>query len=197
MIVRAGIGQWSERASASSSAPITARELTTRYGTELTTRICREVPVGDWPLNVFDEEQAAAELTGALQWPASPAAAGAVGAARVAAANHGVLIFAMVLGGVVGLQAAISVQDTLPRDQVASTLVLPLPMIAGLALSLAVAGHRVLALCLLPLILAAGTVHQGAVHIEQRHRHRSAHACALPASTVRCGTLGPRPALGF
>jgi hypothetical protein len=28
-----------------------------------TTRICRVAPtVGDWPLNVFDEEQAAAEL---------------------------------------------------------------------------------------------------------------------------------------
>jgi uncharacterized membrane protein YccC len=96
-------------------------------------------------------------VTGALQRPASPAAAGAAGAARVAAANHGVLIFAMVLGGVIGLQAAISVQDALPRDQVVSMLVLPLPMIAVLALSLAVAGHRVLALCLLPLILAAGT----------------------------------------
>jgi hypothetical protein len=36
-------------------------------------------------------------------------------------------------------------------------LVLPVPMIAVLALSLAVARHRVLALCLLPLILAAGT----------------------------------------
>jgi hypothetical protein len=96
-------------------------------------------------------------LTGALQRSASPAAAGAPGAARVAAANHGVLIFAMVLGGVIGLQAAISVQDALPRDQVVSMLVLPLPMIAVLALSLAVAGHRVLALCLLPLILAAGT----------------------------------------
>ena len=48
-------------------------------------------------------------------------------------------------------------QDALPRDQVVSVLVLPLPMIAVLALSLAVAGHRVLALCLLPPILAAGT----------------------------------------
>ena len=96
-------------------------------------------------------------LTGALQQPAPPAAAGAAGAARVAAANHGVLIFAMVLGGVIGLTAAISVQDTRPRDQVVSMLVLPLPMIAALALSLAVARHRVLALCLLPLILAAGT----------------------------------------
>jgi Fusaric acid resistance protein-like len=96
-------------------------------------------------------------FTGALQRPAPPAAAGTAAAARVVAANHGVLIFAMVLGGVVGLTAAISVQDTRPRDQVISTLVLPVPMIAVLVLSLAVARHRVLALCLLPLILAAGT----------------------------------------
>jgi uncharacterized membrane protein YccC len=96
-------------------------------------------------------------FTGALQRPAPPAAAGAAAAVRVAAANRGVLIFAMVLGGVVGLTAAISVQDTQPRDHVVSMLVLPVPMIAVLALSLAVAPHRVLALCLLPLILAAGT----------------------------------------
>ena len=96
-------------------------------------------------------------FTGALQRPTPPAAAGAATAARVVAANHGVLIFAMVLGGVIGLTAAISVQDTQPRDQVVSILVLPVPMIAVLALSLAVARHRVLALCLLPVILAAGT----------------------------------------
>ena len=96
-------------------------------------------------------------FTGALQRSAPPAAAGTAAAVRVAAANHAVLVFAMVLGGVVGLTAAISVQDTQPRDQVVSILVLPVPMIAVLALSLAVARHRVLALCLLPLILAAGT----------------------------------------
>jgi Fusaric acid resistance protein-like len=96
-------------------------------------------------------------VTGALLRPAPPAAAGTAAAVRVAAANHGVLIFALILGGVIGLTAATSVQDTSPRDQVVSMLVLPLPMIAALALSLAVAGHRVLALCLLPLILAAGT----------------------------------------
>jgi Fusaric acid resistance protein-like len=96
-------------------------------------------------------------FTGALQRPAPLAAAGAAAAVRVVAVNHAVLIFAMVLGGVIGLTAAISVQDTQPRDQVVSMLVLPVPMIAVLALSLALARHRVLALCLLPLILAAGT----------------------------------------
>ncbi len=96
-------------------------------------------------------------FTGALQRPAPLAAAGAAASARVVAANRGVLIFAMVLGGVVGLTAAISVQDTRPREQVVSMLVLPVPMIAVLSLSLAVAPHRVLALCLLPVVLAAGT----------------------------------------
>jgi hypothetical protein len=51
-------------------------------------------------------------FTGTLQRPAPPAAAGAAAAARVAAANHGVLIFAIVLAGVIGLSAAIAVQDT-------------------------------------------------------------------------------------
>jgi hypothetical protein len=96
-------------------------------------------------------------ITGALQRPVPSAGPGAAADARVAAANHGVLIFAMVLGGVIGLTTAILMQDTQPRDQVVSMLVLPLLMVAVLALSLAVAGHRVLALCLLPPILAAGT----------------------------------------
>jgi uncharacterized membrane protein YccC len=96
-------------------------------------------------------------FTGALQRAAPPAAAGAAAAARVMTANHAVLIFGMVLGGVIGLQAAVSVQDTSPRDQVVSMATLPLPMIAALALALAAGGHRVLALCLVPPILAAGT----------------------------------------
>jgi hypothetical protein len=96
-------------------------------------------------------------FTGALQQAAPPAIAGAATAARVMTANHAVLIFGIVLGGVIGLLAALSVQDTSARDQVVSMLVVPLPVIAALALALAVADHRVLALCLLPPILAIGT----------------------------------------
>src|SRR5580658_10343143 len=96
-------------------------------------------------------------FTGALTRPAPPVAAGAAAVAQVAAANRAVVIFAIVLGGIAGLIAAISVHDTSPRDQVVSMLFLPLPMIAVLDLSLAVGGDRVLALCLLPVILAAVT----------------------------------------
>jgi len=96
-------------------------------------------------------------FTGALQRAAPPATAGAATVARVMTANRAVLIFGMVLGGVIGLQAAVSVLDPSPRDQVVGLLALPLPMIAALALALAAGDQRVLALCLLPPILAAGT----------------------------------------
>jgi hypothetical protein len=92
-----------------------------------------------------------------LQRPAPPTAAGAAAVAQVAVANRAVVIFAMVLGGIAGLIAAISVNDTSARDQVVSMLFLLLPMIAVLDLALAVGGDRVLALCLLPVILAAVT----------------------------------------
>jgi hypothetical protein len=88
---------------------------------------------------------------------APPAAAGTVLAAQVSVANHAVLVLAMVLGGITGLTAVISVLDTAPRDQVAGMLLLLPPMVGALAVSLAVGGHRVLALCLLPVVLAAGT----------------------------------------
>src|ERR1700685_3187600 len=49
-------------------------------------------------------------FTGALHRPAPSAAAGAAAEALVVTANHGVLIFAMVLGGIIGLIAAIIVE---------------------------------------------------------------------------------------
>jgi hypothetical protein len=60
-------------------------------------------------------------FTGALQRPAPPAAAGAAAVAQVAAVNRAVVILAMVLGGVAGLMAAISVNDTSPRDPCSMT----------------------------------------------------------------------------
>jgi hypothetical protein len=98
-----------------------------------------------------------AHFTGALQRPVSPAAAGTALAAHVSAANHAMVVLAMVLGGITGLTAAIGVLDTSSRDQVAGMLLLLPPLVGALALSLAVGGHRVLALWLLPVVLAAGT----------------------------------------
>jgi hypothetical protein len=79
-----------------------------------------------------------AHFTGALQRPVPPAAAGTVLAAQVSVANHAVLVLAMVLGGITGLTAVISVLDTAPRDQVAGMLLLLPPMVGALAVSLAV-----------------------------------------------------------
>ena len=95
-------------------------------------------------------------ITGALQRPVPPAAAGTALAAQVSVANHAMLVLAIVLGGIIGLTAVTSVRGTSPGDQVAGMLLLLPPMVGALTLSLAVGGHRVLALFLLPVVLAAG-----------------------------------------
>jgi len=95
-------------------------------------------------------------FTGALQRPVPPAAAGTALAAQVSLANRAMLVLAIVLGGIIGLTAVTSVRGTSPGDQVAGMLLLLPPMVGALALSLAVGGHRVLALFLLPVVLAAG-----------------------------------------
>jgi hypothetical protein len=95
-------------------------------------------------------------FTGALQRPVPPAAAGTAVAAQVSLANHAMLVLAIVFGAIIGLTAVTSVRGTSPGDQVAGMLLLLPPMVGALALSLAVGDHRVLALFLLPVVLAAG-----------------------------------------
>ena len=78
-------------------------------------------------------------------------------AAKVASANHGFLAIAMLLGGMVGLISSLGVMDRTARGQLVSTLFLPLPLIAALALALSISGYRVPALVCLPVLLAIGT----------------------------------------
>jgi hypothetical protein len=97
-----------------------------------------------------------AHFTGALQRPVPPAAAGTALAVHVSLANHGMVVLAITLGAITGLNAVTSVLETSPRDQVAGMLLLLPPLVGALALALAVGSHRVLALWLLPVVLAAG-----------------------------------------
>jgi uncharacterized membrane protein YgaE (UPF0421/DUF939 family) len=78
-------------------------------------------------------------------------------AAEVAVANHDFLVVAMLLGAIVGLTSSFGVHDPTARGQLVTMLFLPAPMIAALTLGIAIGGHRVVALTLLALILAAGT----------------------------------------
>ena len=95
-------------------------------------------------------------LTHALQLPVTAASPPAENA-RTAAVNHQFLVIAMMLGAIVGLIASTAVADRTPRGRLITTLLLPAAMIAALTLGTALGGHRVPALILMALILAAGT----------------------------------------
>jgi uncharacterized membrane protein YccC len=78
-------------------------------------------------------------------------------AAAVAAQHHGVLVTAIVLGAIVGMVGSFSAAlFTTPRAQLTSFALMPVPMIAGLALGVALAPHRVLELALFVAVLAVG-----------------------------------------
>jgi Fusaric acid resistance protein-like len=99
-------------------------------------------------------EYAFAKATGALQYPLAkglpPEAL-----AKIHLANHDVLVIAELLGGLIGVIAAQAVIDVTPRGRLVSLLVLPLPLIGGLAAGLQLAPHHVLLLVALGLALTA------------------------------------------
>jgi uncharacterized membrane protein YccC len=96
-------------------------------------------------------------FTQALQIQADGARLPAAQAAQLAAANHGFLVIAMLIGAIVGLLASFGVTDKTARGQLITTLFLPVPLVAALALGMALGGHRILALASLAVILAVGT----------------------------------------
>jgi uncharacterized membrane protein YgaE (UPF0421/DUF939 family) len=93
-------------------------------------------------------------FTHALQIQTHGARLAAAQAAQVAGFNRYVLIIAMVLGGLVGLFSSLGVLDPTPKGQLVSVLLLPVPAAAAFALGLALSGHRVIDLTLLPVVLA-------------------------------------------
>ena len=101
-------------------------------------------------------EWAFVHLTGALQIE-SRATASVATASKVAAANHDLLAIAMLLGAIIGLIASMGVQDSTPKSQVITFLLLPIPIISALALGIAIGDHRVAALVVIALVLALGT----------------------------------------
>ena len=95
--------------------------------------------------------------TGALQTTA-PASASPEQKAQVAALNHGLLVVAIMLGAVVGMLASFGApMFARKRDQLLGFLGLPIPLVAGLSLGLALGSHRTLALISLAVVLSVGT----------------------------------------
>lgn len=97
-------------------------------------------------------------LTHALQIDTHGAVLPPAQAALIAAQHHGLLIIAIMLGAVVGMIASFagSMFPT-PRAQLITFLLMPVPMVGGLALGLALGDHRVLALGSLAVVLTVGT----------------------------------------
>jgi uncharacterized membrane protein YgaE (UPF0421/DUF939 family) len=93
--------------------------------------------------------------THALQIQTHGAHLAAAQAAQIAGANRYLLIIAMVLGGLVGLFSSLGVLDPTPKGQLVSVLLLPVPAAAAFTLGLALSGHRLVDLILLPVVLAA------------------------------------------
>jgi uncharacterized membrane protein YccC len=85
------------------------------------------------------------------------AAAPAATVAAATAANHEYLVIVMLLGAIIGMISAFGVFDPLAKDQLVTTLLLPVPMVPALALGIAVGGERILSLVLLAVVLAVGT----------------------------------------
>jgi uncharacterized membrane protein YccC len=91
------------------------------------------------------------ELTGALQLPA-----GSAPAPVLAAANHATLLISMLLAGVVAMMSTFVVQDHTVRDQVLSSLLLPVVVLAVLTLALVIAPYHLPSLAFLVVVMAAG-----------------------------------------
>jgi hypothetical protein len=96
-------------------------------------------------------------FTRAMQIQARGAALSAAEAAKITALNHELLVLAMLLGAAVGLTSIMEVADKTARGQLASLLFLPVPMIAALALGIAIGGYRVPVLVSFAVVVAIGT----------------------------------------
>jgi hypothetical protein len=106
---------------------------------------------------ILDAEALFFHFTHALQIRTHGARLPAAKAAEVAAANHGYLVIAMLLGGLVGMLSSTVVMDATARGQLVSMLFVPVPLIAALALGITLGDHRIPALVSFAVLLAIGT----------------------------------------
>lgn len=106
---------------------------------------------------ILEAESLFVHFTHALQIQTHGARLPAAKAAEVAAANHGSLVIAMLIGAIVGMLSSFGVMDKTARGQLVTTLFLPVPMIAALVLGITLGSHRILSMASLAVILAIGT----------------------------------------
>ena len=106
---------------------------------------------------ILEAELLFVRFTHALQIQTHGATLPAAEAAKVAGANHGTLVVAMLLGAIVGMNVSFGVTDPTARGQLVTMLFFPIPLVAALAFGITIGGHRFLALASLVAILTVGT----------------------------------------
>jgi uncharacterized membrane protein YccC len=95
------------------------------------------------------------QLTHTL-WIEVPAGSPPAVAGELALQHRGITLLAMMLGGIIAMLGSFAVMETKPREQALTMVLMPLPMLATMALSLAVASDRVLGLALLAIVMGVG-----------------------------------------
>jgi uncharacterized membrane protein YgaE (UPF0421/DUF939 family) len=95
-------------------------------------------------------------FTHALQIQTYGATLSAAAQAQAATADHEFLVIGMLLGAIVAMISAFGVMDRTARGQLATTLLMPIPMVGALALGLGLGAYRVPSLVALVAILAVG-----------------------------------------
>jgi hypothetical protein len=95
-------------------------------------------------------------FTHALQVNAGDAPRTPAQAARIALVNHGSLVIAMLLGGILGMISILAVNDRTVRGQLVTMSLLPVPMLVGLTLGITLGGHRTTSLVCLGAVMPIG-----------------------------------------
>lgn len=77
--------------------------------------------------------------------------------AQLDAQHHGVTLLAMLLGGLIGMLSAFAVVDTDPRELAVTMALMPLPMLATMALSVQFLHERTLGILAMAVVMGVGT----------------------------------------
>jgi MFS family permease len=77
--------------------------------------------------------------------------------ALIATQHHGVTLLSMLLGGLIALLSTFAVLDSHPRGQALTMLLMPVPLLAAMALSIELVGHRSAGTALLAVFMGVAT----------------------------------------
>jgi uncharacterized membrane protein YccC len=90
-------------------------------------------------------------------WIEAPAGAPAAVTAQLAAQHHGVTLLAMIIGGIVALLSAFAVQETAPREQAITMALMPVPVLAMIAVAVLLVPHHVAGIVVMAVVMGLGT----------------------------------------